>query len=72
MWWSAFSYNKKGPYYIWKDESAKEKKAAKADLKARNALTEAAHKEVWELETGMRRMGLKNKPGKKPVWKYTK
>lgn len=72
MFWGAFSYYEKGPYHIWKDESAKEKKAAKADLEARNSLTEAAHKEMWELETGMRRVGLKNKPGKKPVWKYTK
>ena len=25
----------------------------------------------WELETGMRRMGLKNRGGKKPKWKFT-
>jgi hypothetical protein len=72
MFWGVFSYYKKGLYYIWKDESAKEKKVAKANLEARNSLTEAAHKEMWELETSMRRVGLKNKPGKKPVWKYIK
>ena len=27
---------------------------------------------MWELETSMRGIGLKNKPGKKPIWKYTK
>lgn len=26
IWWSCFSYNKKGPYYIWKDETAAEKR----------------------------------------------
>jgi hypothetical protein len=46
MFWGAFSYYEKGPFHIWKDESAKEKKVAKVDLKARNALTEAAHKEI--------------------------
>jgi hypothetical protein len=37
MWWSCFSYDKKGLYYIWKDETAKERKEIEADLKARNA-----------------------------------
>ena len=71
MFWGAFSYQEKGPYYIWKDETVKEKKAAKEDLAARNALTEAAYKTAWELETSIARIGLRNKPGKKPVWKYT-
>ena len=72
MFWGAFSWYEKGPCHIWKDETTKEKKASKADLEARNALTEAAHKATWELETGMRRMGLRNKPGKKPQWRYNK
>ena len=37
MWWSCFSYYEKGPYYIWQAETAAEKKAATADLVARNA-----------------------------------
>ena len=49
-----------------KAETAKEKREAKADLAARNALTEAAHRQAWELNTAMSRLGLKNKPGKKP------
>ena len=40
-------------------------------MDAQNSLTEKAHKIAWELENSMRRMGLRNKPGKKPVWKYT-
>jgi hypothetical protein len=37
MWWSCFSYNEKGLYYIWEAETAAEKKASIADLAARNA-----------------------------------
>ncbi len=72
MFWGAFSWWEKGPCYIWKDETAKEKKEAKANLDTRNSLTEAAHKAAWELETGMARIEIRNKPRKKPVWKYTK
>ena len=34
--WSCFSYDEKGPYHIWEVETADEKKAATADLTARN------------------------------------
>ena len=37
MWWSCFSYNKKGPFHIWEEETLAEKKACQEDLKARNA-----------------------------------
>ena len=37
MWWSCFSYSDKGPYYIQEAETVAEKKAATADLAARNA-----------------------------------
>ena len=57
----------KRPCHIWKNKLAKENKATKADLDARNSLTEKAHKTAWELENSMRRMGLRNKLGKKPV-----
>ena len=40
-------------------------------MEIRNSLTEEAHKTAWELETGIARLGMRNKPGKKPVWKYT-
>jgi len=66
MFWDAFSYYKKGPCHIWKDETAKEKRNAKADLDYRNSLTEAAHKSAWELENRMTRLGLRNKTGPKP------
>ena len=56
---------------MWKDEKVAEKKAAAADLAMRNALTEPIARVKWELETGIRRIGLRNKPGKKLTWKYT-
>jgi hypothetical protein len=37
IWWSAFSYDKKGPYHIWEPETPEEHKEMVADLKARNA-----------------------------------
>jgi hypothetical protein len=43
MFWGCFSYDKKGPFYIWKAETAAQKKAAEADLKAQNALIEAVN-----------------------------
>jgi hypothetical protein len=36
MWWSCFTWYEKGPYYIWEEETAEEKKAAKKDLAERN------------------------------------
>jgi transposase len=39
---------------------------------ARNALTEPYAKKMWELNTMIRRTGLRNMPGRKPKWTYTK
>jgi hypothetical protein len=44
MFWGYFSYDKKGPFYIWKAETAVQKKAAEADLKAKNALIKESNK----------------------------
>jgi hypothetical protein len=72
MWWSCFSWHEKGPYHIWKAETAAEKKAATADLAARNILLEAPAREEWELNNGMRRMALRNLRGAKPKWRFKK
>ena len=71
MFWGCFSYDKQGPCFIWEDETAAEKEAAKKDLKARNDTRYESDKLAWELETGMRRVGLRNKPGIKPQFKHT-
>ena len=56
MWWSCFSWDSKGPYYIWEKETAKERKAMEADLKARNAARYEADKARWELEYALKRI----------------
>lgn len=71
MFWGAFTYDRKGPFHCWAPETAAEKKAAEKDLAKRNKENEPILKEQWELETGMRRIGLRNKPGKKPQWRFT-
>jgi len=72
MWWSSFSYYEKGPCYIWKDETVKERNNAIKDLEKRNALIEEENKRMWEITKGIERVGLRNKPGKRPAWKHTK
>ena len=37
MFWGSFTYDKKGPCYIWEEETKAEKAASKKDLDARNA-----------------------------------
>jgi len=54
------------------DETAKEKEACKKDLAARNAIRVEEDEAAWELETAMRRMGLKNMGGLKPQFRHTK
>ena len=43
MFWGCFSYDKKGPFHIWKAETTAQKKAAEAELKAKNQANEAEH-----------------------------
>ena len=71
MFWGCFSYDKKGPCHIWKTETAAEKRECEADLAKINAALEPECKAQWELETGLRRMGLRNLGGPKPKWKFT-
>lgn len=71
MFWGCFSWNKRGPCHIWKPETARQKKEAAVEIERRNKETEPQDREKWELEVGLRRMGLRNKPGRKPIWTYT-
>jgi hypothetical protein len=71
MWWSAFSYNKKGPYHIWEDETKEEKEECIKDLAARNAARYEEDKINWELENGIRRLrATSTMPGRKPTFKH--
>jgi hypothetical protein len=50
----------------------KEKKQAKIQIDKINAELESELRQNWELETGMRRMGLRGKGGPKPQFRMTK
>ena len=67
-----FSYNKKGPFYIWQPETATERKKADIALAKLNKELEPIMRTQWELNIGMARMGLRNQRGKKPQWKWNK
>jgi transposase len=68
MFWGSFSYDKKGPFHIWKTETKKEKEAAKKELDTLNAIAEPEAKAAWELATAMRRLNLRGGTrGRKPV-----
>ena len=71
MWWSSFSYNKKGLYHIWKLETKEEKEACKKDLEERNRLRYNTDKSNWEIEKGMDRLGIARATrGRKPQFKH--
>lgn len=72
MWWSYYSYDYKGPFHIWKAETAAEKTAAQKAIDALNAVLEPLAKAEWEITNGTRRIGLRNLPGIAPTWKFTK
>jgi len=71
MFWGCFTYDFKGPCHIWQTEKAVEKKAAMKDIELMNLAVEQEAKEAWELNNAMNRMGLRNRQGRKPVWKFT-
>jgi hypothetical protein len=71
MWWSAFSYDKKGPFHIWEDETKEEKEACLKDLAVQNAAKYENDKAMWELENGIRRLrATTTVPGRKHVFKH--
>jgi hypothetical protein len=71
MFWGCFSYERKGPCHVYKPETMAEKKDAARKIEQLNAELEPIQKQEWELTTSMRRVGLRNKPGKKPQWRWT-
>lgn len=56
--------------HCWNPETKREKDANEKLLQEMNDLIEPWRKEEWELETGRQRMGLRNQPGQKPIWKW--
>jgi transposase len=72
MFWGCFSYDRKGPCHIWRPETAQEKRLAAEQIAELNEALEPVMREEWELTTGMKRMGLRAKPGRSPQWRWTK
>jgi hypothetical protein len=70
MFWGSFSYDKKGPCHCWGPETATEKRTAECEIAELNKDLEKDAKKVWEMITKMSRLGLRNKPGRAPVWKW--
>ena len=56
MFWGAFSYNKKGPYYCWALETAQERAASKKAIKKINKELKPVMREQQELNNGMQRL----------------
>ena len=73
MWWSCFTYHEKGPWHIWRKETAQERKIADKDLEELNVALEPLMRAEWELSTGVQRMKLRGQSkGKKPQWRWNK
>ncbi|USP75525.1 hypothetical protein yc1106_02799 [Curvularia clavata] len=72
MFWGCFSYDKKGPCHCWTPETNKEKEAATTWIDELNEKLEPIKKAEWELENGIRRLDLRNKPGRQPQWRWNK
>ena len=71
MFWGCFSYDRKGPCHIWKQQTVAQKKKDDLDLAEVNTLLEPIAKAEWELSTGVRRINLRRNPGgKKPQWRW--
>ncbi|KAF7575754.1 hypothetical protein PtrM4_010940 [Pyrenophora tritici-repentis] len=72
MFWGCFTYNYKGPFHVWRPETAQEKREAALKIEEMNKILEPIMREEWELTIGMKRIGLRNKPGRAPQWRWTK
>jgi hypothetical protein len=63
---------RKAPCHIWRPETAAEKKASMIEIQKINEAIEPELRKVWELTTGMRRLGIhRNRPGRKPQFRMT-
>ena len=71
MFWGCFTYDQKGPCYIYPIETAKAKKEIQQWLDKLYKEREPEMRSQWELETAMRRAGFRNKLGKRSEWKFT-
>ena len=77
MFWGSFTYDHKGPYHIWEDETKAEKAYAIKELKRLNNLKEDEDRAAWELKQQLKREAYyrvhgKRIGGKPAEWRYNK
>jgi hypothetical protein len=72
IFWGSFSYDKKGPYHCWLPKNAQERKQTEKTIQKLNEELEPLAKAEWELNNAMNRLGLCNRPGRKPQWRFNK
>ena len=70
MFWTCFTFDKREPCHCWTPETKQEKEEAANKIEELNKELELLMREKWELETGMERLDLHTKPGKKPQWTW--
>ena len=70
MFWGSFTYDEKGPCHIWKPQTVAQKKKDDLELTKLNEELEPVEKAQWELNTGLRRLDLRPKRGRKPQWRW--
>jgi hypothetical protein len=72
MFWGCFTWLKKGPCHIWKEKSPAMTKKYDIIMAKYNEGTKKQARQEWELQNGLKRLGLRIKPGRKPVFKFNK
>lgn len=70
MFWGCFSYDKKGPCHCWLPETAAERRDSEILIQQWNTELEPILRSQWELQTGIRRLNLRQLPGPKPTWRW--
>jgi hypothetical protein len=66
MFWGCFTYDKKGPCHCWAPETAAEKREAEKAIEQLNAILEPELRQEWELTNRIRRLNLRQTPGRQP------
>jgi transposase len=70
MFWGCFTYDKKGPCHCWAPETAAEKREAEKAIEQLNAILEPELRQEWELTNRIRRLNLRQTPGRQPQWRF--
>lgn len=72
MFWGSFTYDEKGPCHVWRSQTVVQRKKDDLKLVKLNEELEPIEKAQWELNTGLRRLDLRPKRGRRPQWRWNK